>query len=150
MSQAQNPTESQTAKDDLFADTNISQKSGRLTKDVELIGEDKYAKFRIATNKEFLDTKGDVQNVTNYFNIIVSSNLSDAFGIAKNLKKGDWVYIKGEDNSRSIDTVEGYKDTGVTTFAYKVVLKKPKPNQEANSNQLEIDDGINGASLDQQ
>ena len=139
MSQTQNPTEPQTAKDDLFADTNICQKSGHLTKDVELIGEGKYAKFRIATNKEFLDTKGDVQNVTNYFNIIVSSNLADAFGIAKDLKKGDWVYIKGEDSSRSIDTVEGYKDTGVTTFAYKVLLKKAKDQKTNGAADTSVD-----------
>lgn len=122
------PNETQSTEN-LFADTNISMKSGHLVKDAELIGDGKFAKFRIATNKEFLDTKDEVQNMANYFNIIVSSNLKDAFAIAQDLKKGDWVYIKGEDSSRSIDTVEGYKDTAVTTFAYKVVLKKEKTEQ---------------------
>lgn len=123
--------------ENLFADTNISMKSGHLVKDAELIGDGKFAKFRIATNKEFLDVKGEVQNMANYFNVIVSSNLKDAFAVAQDLKKGDWVYIKGEDSSRSIDTVEGYKDTAVTTFAYKVVLKKEKTEQVNDDTQPE-------------
>lgn len=142
-------TEPNKAKEDLFADTNISMKSGHLTKDAELIAEGKFIKFRIAANKEYIDPQnGEVQTIANYFNVMVSANLTDAFKIAKDLKKGDWAYIKGEDSTRSIDTIEGYKDTGVTTFAYKVVLKKPKTDNVNESDQLSIDQSVNGAEME--
>ncbi len=140
--------ESTKAKENLFADTNISQKSGHLTKDVELIAEGKFAKFRIASNKEYIDSQsGEVKTVTNYFNILVSANLTDAFNSSKDLKKGDWVYLKGEDSTRPIDTMEGYKDTGVTTFAYKVVLKRAKADTTSDTDQLSINQDLNGAEM---
>lgn len=108
----------------LFADTNISMKSGNLVKDAEVIGDGKFVKFRIASNKQYADTKGEVKTNTNYFTAMVSKNLSEAFEIAKAFKKGDWVYVKGEDSTKSFDTPEGYKQTASTIFAYKVVLKK--------------------------
>ena len=116
-------------QDNLFADTNISMKSGRLVKDAELIAEGKFIRMRIATNKQY-ESDGEVKDLVNYFNILVSKNLTDAFNTSKDLEKGDWVYIKGEDNSKSFDTVEGYKQDAVTTFAYKVVKKKDVDEQE--------------------
>ena len=71
----------------------------------------------LSENKEYLDAKGEMQSTTNYFNALVSSNLTEAFDVARNLKKGDWIYIKGEDSGQSFDTPEGYKQTAVTTFA---------------------------------
>ncbi|MCG8533231.1 MAG: hypothetical protein MI749_21600, partial [Desulfovibrionales bacterium] len=70
------------------------------------------------------------KTTTNYFNALVSANLKDAFDTAKSLKKGDWVYLKGEDVTKSFDTPEGYKQTASTIFAYKVVLKKEKSATE--------------------
>lgn len=121
MSNQETETQNQ---DELFADTNISMKSGRLVKDAETVAEGKFIKFRLASNKQYLDQNEQVQAVTNYFNILVSSNLKDSFEVAQGLKKGEWVYIKGEDNSKSFDTPEGYKQTAITTFAYKVTKKK--------------------------
>lgn len=118
------PSPTEKKDEDLFADVNITMKSGRLTKDAEVLSSGKYVRIRLATNKEYLDGNGEVQKSTNYFNALVSSNLKDSFEIAKSLKKGDWAYIKGEDQSRSFDTPEGYKQTAVTTFAWKVVKKK--------------------------
>lgn len=123
------PIQNQT-QDQLFSDTNISMKSGRLVKDAETIAEGKFIKFRIASNKQYLDQNQEVKAVTNYFNVLVSSNLTDAFDAAQSLKKGEWVYIKGEDNSKSFDTPEGYKQTAITTFAYKVTKKQENPQAE--------------------
>ncbi|KAB8154288.1 single-stranded DNA-binding protein [Kordia sp. TARA_039_SRF] len=110
----------------LFADTNISMKSGRLTRDAQIIADGKFVKFSIAANKQYLGSDGEVKSNVNYFNALVSSNLSEAFEVAKNLKKGDWVYFKGEDATQSFDTPEGYRKTETTTFAYQVTLKKEK------------------------
>jgi single-stranded DNA-binding protein len=114
----------------LFTDTNVSMKTGRLVYDAEVIGNGKFAKIRIASNKQYLDKDKNVKSNVNYFNALVSSNLTNAFGVAKDLKKGDWVYLKGEDNTQGFDTPEGYKKTETTIFAYKVVLKKEKQNGE--------------------
>lgn len=113
----------------LFADVNVSMKTGRLVKDPELISDGKFAKIRIASNKQYLDDNKEVQSTTNYFNALVSSRLTEAFDTAKNLKKGDWVYLKGSDSTQAFDTPEGYKKNETTLFAYHVVLKKEK--QEA-------------------
>ncbi len=111
---------------ELFADTNITMKSGHLVRDAKIVSEGRYAKIRIATNKQYKTSDGEIKTITNYFNALVSSNLKDAFAIAQNLKKGDWAYVKGEDITKSFDTPEGYKQTGSTIFAYKVALKKAK------------------------
>lgn len=121
--------------EELFSDTNVTMKTGRLVKDAETISDGKFVRIRLATNKEYLDAKGELQSTTNYFNALVSSNLSDAFSIAQDLKKGDWIYLKGEDGSQSFDTPEGYKQTAVTTFAYKVVLKhKQEQSDQSEAN----------------
>ena len=131
MSKAKPKTESKTTQNgdeekDLFADTNVTMKTGHLVKDAELVSEGRYAKIRFATNREYQTKEGDIKTTTNYFNALVSKNLTDAFETAKALKKGDWVYLKGEDVTKSFDTPEGYKQTASTIFAYKVVLKKEK------------------------
>lgn len=140
MSNTQNQTEDQNQsentvdQDNLFADTNISMKSGRLVKDAELIAEGKFVKIRLASNKQY-ERDGEVKSMTNYFNILVSSNLTNAFDIAKDLKKGDWAYFKGEDSSKSFDTPEGYKQTAVTTYAYQVTKKKVTEDNAADQAQ---------------
>lgn len=111
---------------DLFADTNVTMKSGHLVKGPEIVGDGKYVKVRIASNKQYETPDGEVKTNTNYFNALISSNLTEAFEKTTNFKKGDWIYLKGEDSTRSFDTPEGYKQTASTIFAYHVVLKKEK------------------------
>ena len=54
----------------LFADINVTMKSGHLTKDPEIVGDGKYAKIRIASNKQY-EVEGEVKTNTNYFNVLV-------------------------------------------------------------------------------
>lgn len=123
-------TQQTKAPEKLFADTNVSMKTGRVVFDADLIGNGKFAKIRIASNKQYLDKDNNIQTNVNYFNALVSSNLKNAFELAKDLKKGDWVYLKGKDSTQTFDTPEGYKKAETTIFAYKVVLKKAKKEQE--------------------
>lgn len=113
---------------ELFADTNVTMKTGHLVKDAEIIGNGKFVKIRIASNKQYKTPEGEIETKTDYFNALVSSNLKDTFETAKGLEKGDWVYLKGEDSTQSFDTPEGFKQTASTIFAYKVALKKKKGN----------------------
>lgn len=119
---------------ELFADVNVTMKTGHLTKDAEVVAEGKYAKIRFATNKQYETQDGKVKTNTNYFNALVSSNLTEAYDLAKTLKKGDWIYTKGEDSTKSFDTPQGYKQTACTIFAYQLVLKKEKNVEPANVN----------------
>ena len=131
MSQTQNPTPTtSTTEPELYADTNISMKSGRLTKDAELTTGDKFVRLRLANNKQY-KSGDEIKSITNYFTILVSRNLNEAFETAKSLQKGDWAYIKGEDATKSFDTAEGYKQTAVTTYAWKVTVKNTEPETGA-------------------
>lgn len=116
----------------LFQDTNVSMKTGRVVKDAELISDGKFIRIRLATNKQY-EQEGEIKNLVNYFTILVSHHLDKAFNIAKDLKKGDWAFCKGEDRSKSIDTPQGYKETSVTTFAWEVVKKHPATNQSTSN-----------------
>jgi len=115
------------ANNELFSDTNVTMKSGHCVKDAEIVGEGKYVKLRFASNKQFENPhNGEIKTNTNYFDALISYHLKEAFDLAKTFKKGDWIYLKGEDSTKSFDTPEGYKKTASTIFAYHVVLKKEK------------------------
>lgn len=122
------PKQTQTPKEELFADTNITMKTGHLVRDAEMVADGKFIKLRIASNKQYYGDDNQIMTQTNYFNALVSINLKEAFAIAESLQKGDWVYLKGEDSTKSFDTPEGYKQTASTIFAYKVALKKNSGN----------------------
>ena len=131
-----NGTQVTNNKKELFTDTNISMKTGHLTRDAEVIGDGKFVKIRFASNKQFETAKGEIETKTDYFNALVSKNLKDAFETAKDFKKGDWIYVKGEDSTKSFDTPEGYKQTASTIFAFKAVLKKKKISETSNQEAL--------------
>jgi len=133
--QNQNPTSNQ-EEAKLYADTNISMKSGRLVRDAELTSEGKFVRIRLASNKQY-EANGEVKSMTNYFSVLVSHNLKEAFETAKDLKKGEWAYIKGEDSSKSFDTPEGYKQTAVTTYAWKVTSKKAESSESSQPDQAD-------------
>lgn len=127
MSKKSNNTSTTAEKADslkvVFADTNVSMKTGRLVKDPEPYQDGKFIKFTIAGNKKYEYPDGTEKTFTNYFNAIVARTYSDAYGIAKDLKKGDWVYLRGEDNSFSFKTDDGEKQNSNTIFIYQLALK---------------------------
>lgn len=126
-----NQTETTEAK--LFADINVSMKSGHMVRDAETIADGRFVKLTIASNKQFLDSNKELQTNTNYFNALISSKLSKTFEKAQDFKKGDWVYIKGEDQTQSFDTPQGYRKSETTIFAYHVDLKKAKAQNSGNT-----------------
>lgn len=130
--------QSGTEEQKLFKDTNVSLKSGLLTRDPETVSEGQYIRLSIASNKQYKDGNGQIKTMTNFFNALVSKNIEKAYNTAKNFKKGDWVYLKGEDNSQSFDTAEGYKKLANTIFAYHVVLKKEGKLSEIGSKQESV------------
>lgn len=127
MSKKPNNTSTTAEKTDslkvVFADTNVSMKTGRLVRDPEPYQEGKFIKFTIAANKKYEYPDGTEKTFTNYFNAIVARSYTDAFGVAQTLRKGDWVYLRGEDNSFSFNTKDGEKQNANTIFIYQLALK---------------------------
>ena len=122
------------ANNELFSDTNVTMKSGHCVKDAEVVGEGKYVKLRIASNKQFENPHdGEIRTNTNFFDALISYHLKEQFDLAQTFKKGDWIYLKGEDSTKSFDTPEGYKQTASTIFAYHAVLKKEKTPEQSNT-----------------
>ncbi|MEM0941572.1 MAG: hypothetical protein AAF600_22080 [Bacteroidota bacterium] len=121
----------------LFADTNVTMKSGHIVRDAEIVGEGKYVKLRFASNKQY-EKDGEVKTNTNYFDAMISHNLKDAFETAEGFKKGDWIYLKGEDSTRSFDPLEGYKKTASTIFAYHIGLRRTKAISEQDNNAEQV------------
>jgi single-stranded DNA-binding protein len=107
----------------VFADTNVSMKTGRLVKDPEPYQDGKFIRFTIAGNKKYQYADGTEKTFTNYFNAIVARTYTEAYEAAKELRKGDWVFMRGEDNSFSFKTSDGEKQNGNTIFIYQLALK---------------------------
>lgn len=128
-----NETQANQEETKLFADTNISEKTGTLVRDAALVSDGKFAKFTIANNKQYLTADNDIKTTTNYFNVLVSNNLKEAFNIAKTLKQGDWVHLIGNDSTELFKTSKGYKKNAAVIYAFEVSLRKKKAVHDQNS-----------------
>lgn len=58
--------------------------------------------FRIACNKKFRDSQGELKDKVCYINVVCWSKLAEI--CAKNLKKSDGVFIEGELQNRQLPT----------------------------------------------
>ena len=74
------------------------------------------AKFSIATGERWKDQDGNVQERTEWHNIVVWRKLAEICG--QYLKKGSKVYLEGKLQTRSWDD----KNTGVKRYATEVVV----------------------------
>jgi len=73
------------------------------------------AKFSIATNERWKDAEGNVQERTEWHNIIAWRKLAEICG--QYLKKGSKVYLEGKLQTRSWDD----KNTGAKRYATEVI-----------------------------
>ncbi|MBI1804343.1 MAG: single-stranded DNA-binding protein [Ignavibacteriae bacterium] len=73
------------------------------------------AKFSIATNERWKDAEGNVQERTEWHNIIAWRKLAEICG--QYLKKGSKVYLEGKIQTRSWDD----KNTGAKRYATEVI-----------------------------
>lgn len=67
----------------------------------------KVAKFPLATNEPFKDRNGNLQDRTEWHNIIFWGPIADT--IEKYVKKGSQLFIEGRLTTRSYDSKEGVK-----------------------------------------
>ena len=73
------------------------------------------AKFSIATNERWKDQEGNVQERTEWHNIVAWRKLAEICG--QYLKKGSKVYLEGKLQTRSWDD----KNTGVKRYTTEIV-----------------------------
>lgn len=92
---------------------------GNLGKDPELsytTGGVAVAKFSIATNERWKDDAGNLQEKTEWHNIVAWRKLAEVCG--QYLKKGSKVYIEGRIQTRSWDD----KNTGAKRYMTEIVV----------------------------
>ncbi|TLY30069.1 MAG: single-stranded DNA-binding protein [Ignavibacteria bacterium] len=73
------------------------------------------AKFSIATNERWKDAEGNVQERTEWHNIVAWRKLAEICG--QYLKKGSKVYLEGKLQTRSWDD----KNTGVKRYSTEII-----------------------------
>ena len=89
---------------------NKVQLIGNLGNNPEIITLDsgkKLAKFSIATNETFKNSKGEKQTETQWHNVVAWNNIAEI--IEKYLKKGNEIAVEGKLTSRSYDDKDGNK-----------------------------------------
>jgi single-strand DNA-binding protein len=89
---------------------NHVQLMGRLGQDPEIINLDsgkKLAKFSLATNENYTNTKGEKVENTDWHNIVAWGKTAEI--IEKYVTKGQEILISGKLTSRSYETKEGEK-----------------------------------------
>jgi single-strand DNA-binding protein len=94
---------------------------GHLGKDPDLrftTGGTAVATFSVATSRKYKDRDGQIQEHTEWHNIVVWRNLAET--CAKYLLKGKLVYISGEIQTRSYDDRDGNKRYITEIIADKV------------------------------
>ncbi|HYQ87699.1 MAG: hypothetical protein AUI33_11940 [Ignavibacteria bacterium 13_1_40CM_2_61_4] len=73
------------------------------------------AKFSVATNERWKDAEGNVQERTEWHNIVAWRKLAEICG--QYLKKGSKVYLEGKLQTRSWDD----KNTGVKRYSTEII-----------------------------
>ena len=82
--------------------------AGNLTRDPELrytVNKKAYARFGVAVNSRWKNANGEIQESTEYINIVVWGPMAENYG--KYLKKGSPVLVEGSIRTSSYDAKDG-------------------------------------------
>jgi single-strand DNA-binding protein len=96
---------------------------GNLTRDPEIrntAGGQTLVTFTIATNRDWVNSKGVKCSSTEYHDIVVWSKLAEICG--RYLRKSKLIYIEGYIKSRSWDTPEGLRRYKTEIVAYDMIM----------------------------
>jgi single-strand DNA-binding protein len=101
---------------------------GNLGRDVELRhtpGGSAVAKFSVATNEKWKDKAGQLQEHTEWHNIVAWGKLAEFCGTY--LSKGRQIYVEGTIRTRTYDDEKGNKRYFTEVRAQTIQLLGPKP-----------------------
>lgn len=103
---------------------------GRTGKDPEVktIGDAKCAQFTLATSERYKDRNGEMQENTDWHNIVCWRQTADI--VEKYVKKGSQIFIEGKVKYRSYETDRGEKRYVTDIVAERIeLLGKPEGQQ---------------------
>lgn len=103
---------------------------GRTGKDPEVktIGDAKCAQFTLATSERYKDRNGEMQENTDWHNIVCWRRTADI--VEKYVKKGSQLFIEGKVKYRSYETDRGEKRYVTDIVAERIeLLGKPEGQQ---------------------
>ncbi|MDD3807153.1 MAG: single-stranded DNA-binding protein [Candidatus Marinimicrobia bacterium] len=95
------------------------------------------ATLNLATNSMWRDDEGDFQERTDWHRVVVWRNLAD---YAKNLKKGQMLYIEGHLQSREWTDKENNKHFITEVIADALTTLGPRKKEESNEKSDEPED----------
>ncbi len=104
---------------------------GNITRDLELkktnTGQS-IATFGLATNRDWVTTKGEKQSLAEYHNLVAWGKLAEI--CHQYLKKGKLIYVEGYLKTRSWDSPEGAKIFKTEVVIYDMIMLEKKPTDD--------------------
>ncbi len=111
---------------------------GNVTRDPEVkqtASGQSVATFGLATNREWVTSKGEKQSLAEYHNLVVWGKLAEICD--QYLKKGKLIYTEGYLKTRSWDSPEGVKIFKTEIVIYDMIMLDKRPQSDSD---LSFDD----------
>lgn len=89
------------------------------------------ANFSVASNRQWNSSDGEKHNATEWFNIVAWGSLAEI--CAKQLKKGQQVYIEGRLQTRKWDDKDGIKHSTVEIVANEMIILGDRKESDQSS-----------------
>lgn len=101
---------------------------GNITRDPEIkktTSGQSIATFGLATNREWVTSKGEKQSLAEYHNLVAWGKLAEICD--QYLKKGKLIYVEGYLKTRSWDSPEGVKIFKTEIVIYDMIMLEKRP-----------------------
>jgi len=87
--------------------------------------------FGLATNREWVTSKGEKQSLAEYHNLVAWGKLAEI--CSQYLKKGKLIYVEGYLKTRSWDSPEGVKIFKTEVVVYDMIMLEKRPQDESST-----------------
>ncbi len=104
---------------------------GNITRDPEIkktTSGQSIVTFGLATNREWVTSKGEKQSLAEYHNLVAWGKLAEICD--QYLKKGKLIYVEGYLKTRSWDSPEGVKIFKTEVVIYDMIMLEKRPQNE--------------------
>lgn len=120
---------------------------GNITRDPEIkktTSGQSIVTFGLATNREWVTSKGEKQSLAEYHNLVAWGKLAEICD--QYLKKGKLIYVEGYLKTRSWDSPEGVKIFKTEVVIYDMIMLEKRP-QDVDSPSDFVPDGNNTTNV---
>lgn len=117
---------------------------GNITRDPEIkktTNGQSIVTFGLATNREWVTSKGEKQSLAEYHNLVAWGKLAEICD--QYLKKGKLIYVEGYLKTRSWDSPEGVKIFKTEVVIYDMIMLEKRPQDTEVATSDFIPDGNN-------